>query len=80
MAEDKPDVPEEVVAAGAVANVMQYLKGIQFPAYRADLERKAVENGADYSAMEEILRLPTGRRFDDVGEVIKAIGDEVAGL
>lgn len=81
MADQKKDlVDEDVIAAGAVVNVMAYLKGIDFPANKSDVIRCARANGADPSAIEEIDHLPDGRTYKDPGELIAAIGNEVKGL
>lgn len=76
----KEDVPEDVVAAGAVANVTQYLDGVEWPATREDVERKARANGADESALQEIKALPADKRFENPADLIKAVGNEVHGL
>lgn len=80
MPDENATVPDEVVAAGAVVNVATYLKGIRFPARRDEVERKARENGADDSAIEEIRYLPEGRVYHDPAELFQALGDEVEGL
>lgn len=80
MADEKATVPDDVVAAGAVVNVATYLKGLDFPADRAKVERKAVENGADDSALAEIRYLPKDAVFHDPVELFKALGDEVQGI
>lgn len=74
------ELSEGVVAAGAVVNVTEYLKGMTFPATVPDLERVARQNGADESAIEEIRRLPADRTFHDPGQLFAALGDEVRGL
>lgn len=76
-ARKEPD--EHTVAAGAVANAMQYLKGVDYPASRDDVLATARRNGADESAIEEIKALPD-RRFEDPGELIQALGDELRNL
>lgn len=81
MAEEKKKgtdlVDEDVVAAGAVVNVMEYLDGIDFPATRDDVEKIARRNGADESAIEEIRYLPEGARFENPATLIAALGREV---
>jgi hypothetical protein len=67
------------IAAAAVGNAAQFLKGIRFPARRADLERVARGNGADESALDEIRRLPD-REFRDPAQLFAALGDETQGL
>lgn len=77
MAEDRIGPDTDTIAAGAVANAAQYLKGVEFPARRDDLLRVARRNGADESALEEIRYLPDDREFHDPTELFQALGDEV---
>lgn len=70
-------VSDDVVAAGAVSNVAEFLKGANWPATRAELVDAARRNGADDSALEELKYLPEGRRFSNPVELFDAIGDEV---
>ncbi|HWG90052.1 MAG TPA: DUF2795 domain-containing protein [Candidatus Thermoplasmatota archaeon] len=81
MADNKQQpVSDDVVAAGAVVNVMEYLHGIDFPANREQIETYARKHGADESALEEIRYLPADREYKDPAELIAAIGQEVKGL
>lgn len=76
----RKEVPEEIVAAGAVVNVAEHLRGLEFPATVKEVEEVARRSGADESAMEEIRKLPADRTFASPTELIAAIGDEVKGL
>ena len=77
MAEEKKQVTEDEIAAGAVVNVADYLKGIDFPARREDVERCARENGADASALEQIRNLPEDRSYDNPVELFADLGEQV---
>lgn len=79
MPDDKKLVSDDEVAAGAVVNVMEYLKGIDFPAGKMDVLNCAERNGADESALAEIRHLPD-KRYEDPGDLIQAIGQEVKDL
>lgn len=74
------DVDTGTVAAGAVANVAEAIKGIAFPAAKEDVVRFARERGADPSVMETLDALPTDRRFENPVELFDAVGDEIRKL
>lgn len=56
------------------ANITHHLKGVDFPASRADLENQAKDNGADDDVLE-ILRQMPDREYDDMADVTKGIGE-----
>lgn len=74
------DVDTDTVAAGAVANVAEALKGIEFPARKEDVVRFARERGADPSVVATLDALPAQRRYENPVELFDAVGDEVRKL
>ncbi|WP_110650771.1 DUF2795 domain-containing protein [Salinicola peritrichatus] len=56
------------------ANITHHLKGIDFPASRADIEKQAKENGAEDDVMEIIRQLPD-QEYGSMADVTKGVGD-----
>lgn len=71
---------EEAIGEAAIVNAMTGLKGARFPAQRTDLIRKAQENQADPSVVEELERLPEDRWFDNPRQLIDELARETHGL
>ncbi|PPQ39009.1 DUF2795 domain-containing protein [Rhodopila globiformis] len=59
----------------APANITHYLKGMDFPASRQDLEQCAKDNGAEKEVLETIHGMPDGK-FETMADVMKAYGKE----
>jgi hypothetical protein len=60
------------------SNIMQHLKGIDFPAKKQDLEKQARENGAQKEVLEVLEDLPD-ETYNSAADVMKAFGDEERG-
>ncbi|HAX90724.1 MAG TPA: hypothetical protein DCY07_00750 [Rhodospirillaceae bacterium] len=60
---------------GSASTLMQYLKGMQFPAQKTDLEKIAKRNGADDAVLKEIRNLP-GDSFNTMADVEEACGEK----
>ncbi len=56
------------------SNISAHLKGIDFPAERADLCRQAEQNGAEPAVMEALESLDEGP-YESMAEVMSAYGD-----
>ncbi|MBK8211157.1 MAG: DUF2795 domain-containing protein [Rhodospirillales bacterium] len=56
------------------ANLNRFLKGIDFPAKRADLVEQARENGADYGVLEVLNNLQQ-RDYESMADVMKAYSE-----
>ena len=86
--EDEPDLPpdtERPLAGGTPpgmtaedvrrrSELATYLDGAAFPAVREQLIEAALDRYAPDAVVEEIRRLPSGRTFDNVGQVWSALG------
>ncbi|MFL5252543.1 MAG: DUF2795 domain-containing protein [Rhodopila sp.] len=57
------------------ANITHYLKGMDFPASKQDLEKRAKDNGAEKEVLETIHGMPDGK-FENMADVMKAYGKE----
>jgi len=68
------------VAAGAVANVAERLRGIDFPIGKWEVLSRAEQNGADESVLETLRLLPSERTYQNPIQLFDAIGDEVRKL
>ena len=55
------------------ANITHHLKGADFPASRADLEKCAKDNNAEEEVMEVIRALPD-ERYESMADVTKGVG------
>ncbi len=55
-------------------NVAKHLKGLDFPAEKADLLDLAEENGAEEEVLETIRRLPD-KEYGSMAEVMKGFGE-----
>ena len=55
------------------ANITHYLKGVDFPASKADLENCAKQNNAESDVMEVVRALPD-ERYESMADVTKGIG------
>ena len=75
---DEPDT--NIVAAGAVTNVAEKLKGIRFPAAKRDVLEHARREGADESVLETLEALPEERRYENPVDLFDAVGDEIRKL
>ncbi|MFC3292717.1 DUF2795 domain-containing protein, partial [Modicisalibacter luteus] len=62
------------VGGHSPANVTHHLKGTNFPASRADLEKQAKENGAEEDVLEVIRNMPD-EQYEDMAGVMKGIGE-----
>lgn len=56
------------------ANITHYLQGTDFPAGRADLEKRAKDNGATEEVLEVIREMPE-QQYDSMADVTKGIGE-----
>ena len=52
----------------------KYLKGVDYPASKNDLIKRAEQNGADQRVLETLKQLPD-RTFDGPSGISKAIGN-----
>ena len=52
----------------------KYLKGVDYPANKNDLIKRAEQNGADQQVLDTLKQLPD-RTFEGPSGVSKAIGD-----
>lgn len=72
-ADDDPDL---AVAAGDVrSELARHLRRTDFPAGRAALADRLKERHAPDRWISVVERLPRGRRFDRVQEVVEALGE-----
>ncbi len=62
------------VGGESPANVQRYLKGVDYPARKTDLEKKARENDAPKEILELIRQFPD-QEFGGPQDVMKAYGD-----
>lgn len=53
--------------------LQKYLKGMDYPARKADLLKRAEQNGADDQVRSTLEQLPD-QEFDSAADVSKAIG------
>ena len=53
--------------------LQKYLKGMDYPARKADLIKRAEQNGADDQVRSTLEQLPD-QEFDSAADVSKAIG------
>ena len=53
--------------------LQKYLKGMNYPARKADLLKRAEQNGADDQVRSTLEQLPD-QEFDSAADVSKAIG------
>jgi hypothetical protein len=86
--EDEPAVspdPEGSLAGGAPpgmtpddvrrrSELAGYLESAPFPAVREQLIETAIDRHAPDAIVDQVRRLPSGRTFDNVGEVWAALG------
>lgn len=56
------------------ANVTHHLRGTDFPATRADLEKKAKENGAEDDVLDVIRQMPD-QEYGSMADVTKGVGE-----
>lgn len=61
------------VGGQSPANVQSHLKGVDYPARKEDLIRKARENGAPDEVMDILQKLP-GEEYGGPQDVMKAYG------
>ena len=62
------------VGGDSPANVQKYLKGVDYPAKKRDLEQQARKNDAPKEILDLIRRFPE-QEFDSPQEVMKAYGE-----
>ena len=55
-------------------NVTKHLKGLDFPAEKADLLDLAEENGAEEEVMEKIRQMPE-KEYGSMADVMKGFGE-----
>ncbi len=53
--------------------IEKFLKGIDYPAKKADLIKRAEQNGADEQVLSTLQQLPD-QQFDSPADVSKAVG------
>ncbi len=53
--------------------IEKYLKGVDYPADKQDLIKKAQQNGADQNVRDTLNALPD-QKFDSPADVSKAVG------
>lgn len=73
-AQERARDEDDLVRTASVMNVAPYLKGLDFPASKDDVQKKAKQGGADDAALEELRRLPE-RTYGSPVELIDALGD-----
>ncbi len=56
------------------SNVTHHLKGIDFPANKADLVQHAKKNGAESDVLDEIEAMPE-RDYENMADVMQAYGE-----
>lgn len=56
------------------ANVAFYIKGVEFPATKQDLMRRAKENGAEAEVLDMIGHMPDNR-YETAADVMKGYGE-----
>lgn len=61
------------VGGHSPANVTHFLKGIDFPAKRADLLRHARQNNAEQEVLQEIEQMPD-QEYGSMADVMKGFG------
>ena len=62
------------VGGESPANVQKYLKGVDYPAKKRDLEQQAQKNDAPKEIMEVIRQFPE-QQFNGPQDVMKAYGE-----
>lgn len=62
------------VGGHSPANVTHHLKGIDFPAKRADLEQHAKSNGAEDDVLDVIRNMPD-QEYGNMADVMKGLGE-----
>jgi len=72
---DKESNMTRGVGGHSPANITHHLKGVDFPASKQDLEKRAKDNGADKEVLETIRGMPDDR-FESMADVMKAYGKE----
>ena len=55
-------------------NITKHLKGIDFPAEKADLLDLAEENGAEEEVLEKIRQMPE-KEYGSMADVMKGFGE-----
>ena len=63
------------IAGHASANLSHHLIGMDFPASKADLLRRARIRGAGQDALEVLESLPEDARFESLADVVEATRD-----
>lgn len=71
---------DEKVGEAAIVNAFEGLHGVRFPAKRVDLIRKAKENQADESVLQELERLDQDHWYNTPRDLMDALHREVEGL
>jgi hypothetical protein len=56
------------------ANITHHLKGTDFPATRADLEKNAKQNGAENDVLDVIRQMPD-QEYGSMADVTKGVGE-----
>ncbi|CAN5733736.1 hypothetical protein BH24ACT15_BH24ACT15_24240 [soil metagenome] len=56
-------------------NVQDALRGVSYPASKADLMKAARDNDAEDGVMAALAQLPDGKEFADATTVSSALGD-----
>lgn len=59
----------------ASANVIHAVRGMVFPASKADLIERARNRSAGQDALEILAALPEGARFESLADLVEAIRD-----
>lgn len=65
---------DQRVAGDRPANVMKYIKGIHFPAQKAELLAKAKENGAPEEVLQVLEQIPE-QEFGGPQDILKGFGE-----
>ncbi|PWC39837.1 DUF2795 domain-containing protein [Azospirillum sp. TSO35-2] len=55
------------------ANISHHLKGIDFPADKADVAQHAKKQGADKDILDILEKMPDGR-YENMADVMKGVG------
>lgn len=71
---------QEPIGEAAIVNALEGLHGMRFPAKRVDLIRKAKENDADESVLQELERLDQDHLYNTPRDLMDALHRETRGL
>ncbi|HEX5126782.1 MAG TPA: DUF2795 domain-containing protein [Rhodocyclaceae bacterium] len=67
------------MARATAVEVQKYLKGVNYPASKSDILRRAESAGADDEIREALQDLPDGEDFETPAALSKALGGKQSG-